>query len=170
MTKRITSVTLALMLTLSIGCAGKRPITDPTQPPGLSLAAIMEREAARAERIAGYAELAINKALPVFAGAVKLSEERFNRDRAFLVGLRDKATSLAPILRGIGNASIADGKDKAKAIVDEMLALVEGLEQSGLHLFPDSEAGQRLESAVRVALALLPGLVRTIKGALSRAG
>lgn len=169
MKRRLLASTLILMLTLSIGCAGKRPITtDPTQPPGLSLAAIMEREAARAERIAGYAELAINKALPVFAGAVKLSEERFNRDKAFLVGLRDKATALAPILRGIGNATLVDGKDKAKAIVDEMLALVEGLEQSGLHLFPDSEAGQRLESAVRVALAILPAAVRTIKGALSR--
>lgn len=170
MKRKLITLTLAFALALgSIGCAGKRPITtDPTQPPGSSLSQIMEREAARAERIKGYAQLAIDKGLPALAAVRQFSEERFNRDRAFLVGLRDKAQALAPILRGIGNASIADGRDRAKVIVDEMLALVKGLEESGLHLFPDSPEGQRLESAVRVALALLPAAVRTIKGALSR--
>lgn len=165
MKHRLLSTTLLLSLTFSIGCPGRRVVTDPTQT-GDSIAVKFEKAANRAERVVEYAQLAHDKALPIFAGIVKMTGERLARDQALLLQLRDHARAAAPIFRGIANATMLDGKERAKALIDQMVEAVKELQESGVFVFPETEAGQRLESVVRVALALLPEAIGLLKDAL----
>lgn len=166
MTKRIKHITLALVLACSIGC-NKAPVaTDPTQPPGETIAQKFEREAARAERIEGYARIIRDKALPIYAGIRKLTPERQEWARTLLTGLESKANAAAPALRRLAAGAAQEGREQVQTLIEEMTKIVKALADEGLLLFPETEAGQRLESLVRVALALLPEAIEMLKEAL----
>lgn len=167
MTKRITSLMLALTLMLStLACNKAKVATDPTQPPGFSLAQKFTDAAARADRVAGYAQIAHDRALPVFAGIVKMTPERMARDAAVLLRVRDLSHQLAGVLRTVSDATLKEGKARAGALLDQIAETLKDLEADGFFVFGETSAGQRLEQVVRTAISLLPVAINLLRGDL----